>query len=207
MLVALGLSATMNAGVIYDNGTPTGDTGRCDTNQQQCGDSGWTVADHFSLSSGATVTGFTYNDYPGGGGGYTGTAWNIWNGDPFGGGTLITSGLAVGVVSAGASGSQLVTITGLSVPLSANTYWLGIQTQLDTVATTWSRARVTGGSGTFEQWSGPADGGGVGHYQFPLTGVTAFSVEGDATGTPEPATFGLGGLALVALAALRRRFA
>src|SRR5437762_1117403 len=96
------------------------DSNRCDTNNiitSGCGTTGWTVGDDFTLGSGGTVTGFSYNDFIAGLGlvsDYTGTVWNIWNGDPFTTGAVVASGSTVGVVSAGVAGTELVVVTGLN---------------------------------------------------------------------------------------------
>src|SRR5579864_1468330 len=134
-IVAVGfllLGAAANADpVLWNNGAAIVNSFHCDLNYAACSATGWTIGDDFTLISDANVTGFTYNDVivAGSPTDYTGTAWNLWGGDPFAGGALLASGLDVGTVSSGLDGMELVTVSGLNAFLSAGTYWLGIETQ------------------------------------------------------------------------------
>ncbi|HYL34338.1 MAG TPA: PEP-CTERM sorting domain-containing protein [Bryobacteraceae bacterium] len=205
----LALSAAVYADpVLWNNGAPTLNSFACDTNNS-CVIPGWTVGDDFTLSSGATITGFTYNDFFTGGSSasdYTGTAWNIWNGNPFSGGTVVASGSTTGATSAGLAGTELISITGLNVLLSPGTYWLGIETQ-EANGAIWSRA-LSSDTGDYKQWSGPTnDGGsGLGQDRFNLLGETAFTVEGNGTSAvPEPSNVVLVGLGMAGMLVRRLR--
>lgn len=192
-----------SASVLFDNGGVAGPTGRCDTQNTACGGTGWMVADDFILAANSTITGFTYNDYidsePRSA--YTGTVWNVWNGNPFFGGTIVASGLSMGLITDGAAGSRLVTVNGLNVDLSMGTYWLGIQTQQARHGV-WDRGHTDGAAGNAIQWDGPTDHS-ASDADNGLNRETPFTVLG-TTATPEPSTLLLMA-AGIGVVAVRRR--
>jgi len=188
-LVVFGAPA--QAAVLWDNGTATGDSHVCDSTPANCGGAGgWVIYDNFTLSSGAKVTGFTYNSYFEIGATYSGTNWTLWSSDPFTAAGPVASGTVVAVLSSGAAGSTLFTATGLDISLAPGTYWLGT-TNIADADTVTTRASANGnGLPGFKQ----TDQLPGGCCQFNRDGDTAFTIEGS---TPEPATFSV--LALGAL--------
>jgi hypothetical protein len=204
-LATLAPISAQSAGV-WDNGAAIGDSGYCDMNSAACGSSGWTIYDDFQLSSGTAITGLTYNYFlfDGPASAYVSTDWSIWNSDPrtsFAGGPD-QSGNAVGILSDGAAGSLLVTISGLNVTLGSGTYWLGLQNILsDGSSTTYARSGSSHlGNASQSDVNGEFVNAQLADAAFTLSG-------GSATVTvPEPTTWalmmiGFGGLG----ATLRRR--
>jgi hypothetical protein len=189
-------AAAANASILFDNGAPIGDTSRCDTSLPACGPDQVTIADEFTLSSAAMITGFTYYDRNTSSGVYAGDVkWAIWNGDPLRGGSVIADGDNSGAFTMEGEYGR-VAVTGLNESVAAGDYWLAIETQLSS-GTTWSRAYATAGAGTFELWgNAPTDASGFNTY---LSGKTAFSVEGNVV-TPEPSSVIMIGLGIAALA-------
>ena len=192
------------ASVLWDNGgAPIASSGiNCDNNSSSCGSNGWTIYDDFSLASGATVTGFTYDTsfLSGSSSSYSGTNWSIWTSDPrssFGSGPSF-SGTLLGTVSGTANLSRVVG-TGLSVALAAGTYWLGLQNNtVDSSITDYlpsnnsrlGRASQSDNSGTFYNSEIPD---------------ASFTVTGGSV--PEPASWALmvAGFGLVGSAVRRRQ--
>lgn len=110
--------------VIYDNGAPRTDSGRCISNGGGCG-TGFSIYDTFTIGSSTVLTGFENWNAGSNAADYTNTKWSIWTTDPSRGGKPLASGTAVASVSLDA-GFIATTVSGLSVSLKAGTYWLGI---------------------------------------------------------------------------------
>ena len=80
------IAVTADAGILWDNGSFTGNTSLCDTENVACGEGGWSIADNFTLTTPAVITGFTIYDVVSSGAGisdYFGSKWAIYGGDPF----------------------------------------------------------------------------------------------------------------------------
>ncbi len=124
-----------SADVLWNNGTTTGSGGLCNNDNFGCGGGGlgWTIYNSFTLSTTATVTGLTYDSqFLSGLGSYVSTNWSIWSSNPyisFASGPAY-SGTVTGVNSADVQSMTLTTITGLSVALTAGTYWIGLSNNL-----------------------------------------------------------------------------
>jgi hypothetical protein len=140
VVISLGLLSSMpvenaSASVLWNNGTTTGSGGLCNNDTFGCGGGGlgWTVYNSFTLSNTDTVTGLTYDSqFLSGLASYVSTNWSIWSTNPY---TSFASGPAysgtlTGVNSADANSMTLTTITGLSVVLTAGTYWIGLSNNL-----------------------------------------------------------------------------
>lgn len=127
--VAVWLSASLaQAGVVFNNGAPAGDSHVCISRYIDCNRAGaWTVYDQFSLTTDATVTGFANWNLQAGiqGTWYYGTNWSIWSASPANSGVILYSGKSVGTVSDDGR-YKFVSVDGLSLDLAAGTYWLGI---------------------------------------------------------------------------------
>ena len=195
--------------VLFSNGIRAHSTGRCDSGPGVCAGTGvWTIYDDFSLTSPATVTGFSFSDnlFSGTLTDYVHTDWSIWASDPLqSGSTASFSGTAVSSISAEGvtpvgTFDVLLTVTGLNLGLNANTtYWLGT-TNLFAKPTTTTRNASTGHNlFGFKQ----ADGGSN---RFDLPGDTFFEIFGTNSApapTPEPASLLLLGIGLT-LAGVQR---
>ena len=76
LVVAFALSASAGSDlcadfVLFDNGAPTGSTGRCDSGPDDCSGTGnWTYYDDFSLGVNATLSGVDFTSL-------------FWSGGPF----------------------------------------------------------------------------------------------------------------------------
>jgi hypothetical protein len=178
--------------------------------------SGFSVADSFTLGSATTVTSFSAGLWLYSGDSPTGSiSWAITTSPDFSGigGTAAISG--TGTLGGGTLSNSFLwtseagydiynsTVTGLNVPLAANTtYWLELFN-----ATTPSGDPIfwdinNGPSTAYENTLGNVNG-----YVFPGTNSDAFTINPSTATTPEPGTmlmFGTGALGL--LGAVRRRF-
>lgn len=151
IMSAVALAASMllgaaQAAVVYDNGAIGTDSRWCDSGVGQCGgQSSWTIADNFTLSTQTVVTGLDTWNANGSSSDYVSTNWSIWSSQPSGV-TLpapIASGNAVGTITSDA-GFILASVSGLSVNLAAGNYWIGFSHQLSG-ATPWTYVTSTSG--------------------------------------------------------------
>src|SRR6266576_6770975 len=102
MRVSVALSlwlATVSAAaadpVLFSNGARAGNSFLCDSGPRVCSGNGfWTIYDDFSLTSPATVTGFSFSDVlvQGSLSNYSHTGWSIWSSDPLQTGAPMFSG-------------------------------------------------------------------------------------------------------------------
>lgn len=191
--------------VIFDNGLPVGNSNRCNSGPNSCGGTGsWTIYDNFTLAAAATITGFAnwnlgnssnINDYGS-------TNWSIWSVTPYNGGSALYSGNSLAAVSSDL-GFIKTSVSGLSLNLSAGTYWLGINHQLTSPLyyASWTYASSSGGSGDAIQLDG-------GSWTFTNQPNLAFYVTASETPpVPEPETYAmlLVGLGLLSFTAKRRK--
>lgn len=191
------------AGVIWNNGSVTGEGGQCDFTGNACsgGDTGWTIFDDFNLSDEEIVSGLTYDSYfsDGSTSDYVSTKWEIYDGDPlvFGSDALVASGNSVATLSSDSDEAITFTVSGLSVDLTAGTYWLGYENVLESDGAETLDALSNGSAlPGFEQESDDLNPENQFTYD---TGNTVFTIEGSAT--PEPASLLLAALAGFACAA------
>ena len=114
------------AGVVFDNGPPDGNSYHCISGPNVCMGSGtWTVYDQFSLSLPTTVNGFANWNLGQVEQFYSATNWSIWTSTPTNGGTPLYAGSSKATISFD-RGYVLATVGGLSIDLAAGSYWLGI---------------------------------------------------------------------------------
>jgi len=202
LFVTFGLflfSASSAAGVIYDNGTATGDSARCAETSGACSGS-WTVFDDFVVGTDSEITSISWtarfyaglSDY---------NFSNIWiyDNDPvFASGTQLFSFSSAGTVTASGLGSNFydIALSGFSQTLAAGTYWLGLQH--DTNAS-YATVASTGAVNNSTQWQN--DGAGNRNSGQP---EMAFKIHGNAIEVSEPAYFGLFILLSLSLLSTRR---
>lgn len=193
--VAMALSAGLAyAGVVYDNGSPTGPTSQCISGPSVCQGSGtWSIYDQFTLASANTVSGFAVWNYASPSGNYAGTNWSIWTSAPTNGGVALYSGSSIATLSTDQA-YQVTTVDGLSINLAAGTYWLGINhTVYNSV---WAYAYSSAATADAIQMDGDT-------FRFPNQLGLAFTI----SAVPEPETYAmlLAGLALVGAIARHRK--
>ena len=143
LLIAVVLVPNMAFGdLVFDNGGPDPDRTTWNMHNPD-----WTVYDDFVLSSATTITRITFNDWEFTDSPYTNTSWSILDGL---GGNVLASGTQVagrtlnGLSHNGnPSTGYLSELDGLSINLSAGTYFLGL-----TSLTSGSRIAIASGSGS-----------------------------------------------------------
>jgi hypothetical protein len=204
LLVSVQVNASL---ILYDNGPITDDSasGNCD-GDDSCGNGqhgGWFFIDNFILESDATVTSFSYSSwlYSGSITDYSGTDWLFYDAEPVNNpAPVIASGSSVATYAVDDTYNNLFhfEVTGLDLTLSADTvYWLGISNndvfttaaQVDPIAGPLTEAIQSDGLVTYN--SGVYD--------------RAFSIYGDVSPVPIPATVWLFGTALIGLVGFSRR--
>jgi hypothetical protein len=215
LAISLGLFSAVsleNAGadVLWNNGTTTGSGGLCNNDTSGCGGGGlgWTIYNSFTLSTTDTVTGLTYDSqFLSGLASYVSTNWSIWSSNPY---TSFASGPAysgtiTGVNSADVNSMTLTTITGLSVALTAGTYWIGLSNNLSGSGDESSYGAVSSlntGTSTYQLL-------GDGERLNNPENQEAFTIDGTSgiSATPLPAALPLftGGLGIIGLLTRKRR--
>jgi hypothetical protein len=202
LLLAIGV-APASAGILYDNGGPS--TGNTDAWGISFGIS---TADSFVLSHGATITGVNFVVWAYPGDTLTSVDWAIVS-DPLGG-TTYASGTGAAITQTllftpNPDGRDIDTET-FSIPglaLSAGTYWLLLQ-----------NAVVDNGDHIYwDQSDGPSQAWNSDYVGYLGSHVPPFACNAPCTvsetfqivGVPEPASFGLLAMGLLAMARLLRR--
>jgi hypothetical protein len=198
------MASSAGATVIYDNGGPNTSNGYWIDPE-----TGLSVADDFTLSSPATLTGvgFYYQDYYGITGWSGDVSYRIYSGDatPT---TLLATGAGQNVVAVdsglpwccGGGNAYLVTFDLVS-PLSVGAgtrYWLNLFGADTDMGTSWWVTADDNGT-PLAQYT--YDGATFG----PLPDQLAFYLDSSSAPVPEPTTTGLLGLGLVTLVLRRRR--
>lgn len=195
--IAIVASASLaQAGVVFDNGGPAGDSFRCISGPDACGGSGtWTIYDQFTLNAATTVSGFANWNYEYYGGAYASTNWSIWTSTPTNGGSALYSGSSTATISSD-QGSTLASVNGLSISLAAGTYWLGINHTVNDGI--WTYAFSSNGISDAIQLDGDT-------VTNPDHRDMAFTI----SAVPEPETYAmlLAGLGILGFAARRKRTA
>ncbi|MBA4109058.1 MAG: hypothetical protein C0487_05650 [Leptothrix sp. (in: Bacteria)] len=188
------LAGVSNAAVVYDNGSIGPSTYWCVSGMNQCGGESWTIADNFTLSAAAVVTGLD-NWNLGGPAGYVSTNWRIWANQPTSLGETIASGNAVATISEDA-GFTLASLSGLSVSLDAGSYWIGFSHVLNSYDP-WTYVTSSSGQANAVQLS---------ERGVNISGLAdaAFRLHTSAVPEPESVALILAGLAVVGVASRRR---
>jgi hypothetical protein len=193
-----------SAQIIYSNGPINGTTDAWTINF------GYVVSDTFTLSSYAWVQGFDFGVWEFPGDVLSSVDWSITSAEN--GGTTYGSGTASGVnltdqfISSNQYGYNIdkITVSGLNVPLNADTYWLNLQ-----------NAAVSSGDPVYwDENSGPSQAsesavGTIPSEAFDVSGGCTCCGNHDAPDcgppTPEPSSILLFGSGIVGLAGLLRR--
>ncbi len=162
------------------------------------------IYDDFNLAVSANVSGFGYDTIfsSGGPGSYTGTEWSIWSSDPrtnYGSGPAF-NGTAVGSLAADGE-FERVTVSSLSLDLTAGTYWLGFSNTVNNNDVTLDAEVSVQRLGTASQSDT------TGNFYNPNINDQAFSIYGTDQGsaTPEPAAWALMIMGFGAAGAMLRR--
>lgn len=180
--------------LLYDNGPLSGNSERCNQGPNGCGitnGGAFTWYDNFQLSEAAVINGFAYYDYffNNGPESYISTIWSIWGGPP-NVGAPIAQGTDVAAVAPHLLGSHRFEVGGITVPLPAGIYWLGISNfVVDGTIITFgsaSNSPLPGASYWSETGSTPST-----HPAFPDRAFQILAI-------PEPATAAFSMLALTA---------
>ena len=200
-LLCLALMLPASAQVLYENGPINGGVDGWPFNAA----SPYVVSDTFTLSSNSTVGGFELGTWEFPGDILTSLSWSITSlengGTVYGSGTVSGKNLTDKFLSTNSYGFDidLVTVTGLNVGLSAQTYWLNLQNGVVT-------------SGEIVYWD---ENSGVGcksngcpslasEVDIGTVPSESFTITGSGT-TPEPSSVMLFGSGILGLAGLVRR--
>jgi hypothetical protein len=214
LLILLTLAVTPAFADSYSNGPINGTNNAWNiSNQGIWGD--WSVADSFPLSSATTVTSFSTGLWLSPGDSPTAISWAITTGTSpdfsgiggtasvSGTGTIVGGTLSNSYLSTNGYGYDLytTTVTGLNVPLAANTtYWLELFNATTSGGNPVFWDENDGPSAAYQNLTGPLDANSD-------AGSEAFTINPTTAVTPEPGTclmFGTGFLGL--MGAVRRRF-
>lgn len=194
VLAASLLPVAGNASVVFDNGGYSGSqVGRYNMTP-------WTMFEDFTLSSSTTITGFQWSQHDQAFA-YNGTTLSLFNGLPSVGSQLYS---ASHVATRTPNGSPILfvdyagfdyEIDGLSLVLSAGTYYFGISNSVAGGGWTWDE--TTGSAqtiaGRWQSLSAASPG------NFISSEDSVFRVMSDAISVPEPGSLALVGIALLAL--------
>lgn len=201
LILFLSVANLSQAALIFDNGVATADSGRCAETSGACSAS-WSVFDDFILGSSSEITSISWTArFYGGISDYNFSNIWIYDADPvFAGGSLLFSTSSAGALSANALGADFydIEISGLSLNLTAGTYWLGMQH--DTTGD-FATVAMTGVFDNATQWSN----GGSGSLNDDQPEF-AFKINGEPriTTIPEPITFVLFSFAIMCLCLSKR---
>ena len=215
----LALAGPASAGVVLYDNTTSLDNYNVDAWNISTG-SGFSVADNFTLSSGANVTSVNFWEWVAPNDPLTSVDWAILDNsvptDPIGSGSVLFSGTASGggltdtFVEDNSFSYQIdeISFSTGSLSLGAGTYWLLLQNAVNTNGVFWDQS--DGPSVAYQNTLGAlAQGvgncGGISGAGGPSCSES-FQIVGDNTATPEPGSlmlFGSGILAVVGV--LRRR--
>jgi len=204
VLLAFALSPAEGraAPILFDNGASSGPQSNYANMLSQ------RLFENFTLAQDSVVTDITWQQHDERGSTYRNTEVLIFSGLPFSDAPLFSATL-VATVTPNATGTIFAkwdgfdySLSGLSIALSAGTYWLGLNTTLSGGRPGWDN--TTGGLDTIPGFrlvnsSYPAPG-------TVINGNLAFTLYGDEVpAVPEPATLFLLGTGLIGLRVSRKR--
>lgn len=197
MLVASAFAGSVNADVLYSNGTVDGNTNAFDIS------SGYVVADTFSLSAASNLSGVTFDSWDAYANDVTAVDWTIFSGSGTGAtgptGTVVASGVQSLITSTTSllTNSQFYvveanTFTLANLNLAAGTYWLEL-------------ANATTTSGADVYWDVNSTGSSLAWSNAPGTiGAVSNSFQVTGAAVPLPGAAWMFASALAGLGAIRR---